>query len=282
MPTRIISFAGNSLALDYEGKAAAEIIDILYRHLPADPTFDPHLTYCLISGQSSPQLRLWREDVSLYHGQNRAVAAELLLGDSCYHLAAHSQNGLLFHAAALSWQGQGLILPGVSGSGKTTLTAWLLGQGFDYLTDELVFIPWQTNSIQTFTRPLNLKRPARTVLQNQIDWARHEGQLLSSDTADLVPPHLLTQTDPAGQANLGLVIFPRYRSDAPFELRPLSKAQTGLALMQNLINARNLPQHGFSEVARLTTHAISAYQLTYADFAQIERHLDHFIDLLTT
>jgi hypothetical protein len=106
---------------------------------------------------------------------------------------------------------------------------------------------------------LNLKRPARAVLQHHLDWARHERQILSSDYADLVPPHLFTQTNPAGEANLGLILFPRYRPEAPFELRPLSKAQTGLALMQNLINARNLPQHGFSEVARLTTHAISAY-----------------------
>lgn len=282
MPTRLISFAGSALEIEYEGALPAKIIDILYRFIPAQSQFSPRLAYRLTIETSSGRLQLYRGETRLYAGESAGVAAELLLGDSCHQLAAHSHTGLLFHAAGLSWQGQGLILPGASGAGKTTLTAWLLTKGFGYLTDELVFVPWQTNAIHTFPRPLNLKRPARAVLQNHLDWAKYEADILSTGYADLVPPQLLTQTSPVAQAELGLILFPRYRPGATFELRPLSRAQTGLALMQNLINARNLPQHGFSEVAHLTAGPISAYQLTYANFEQIERHLAHFSDLLPT
>ena len=48
---------------------------------------------------------------------------------------------MLFHAAALTWQSRGILLPAFTGAGKSTLTAWLLGQGFSYLTDELAFVP---------------------------------------------------------------------------------------------------------------------------------------------
>ncbi|MFN8459219.1 MAG: hypothetical protein U0401_31980 [Anaerolineae bacterium] len=102
-----------------------------------------------------------RGETLLYRGDYPAVAAELLLGDSCHHLADRSQGGLLLHAASLTWQDRGLLLPGTSGAGKTALTAWLLSQGFGYLTDELVFVPWGQNSVRALTRPLNLKRPAR-------------------------------------------------------------------------------------------------------------------------
>ena len=60
--------------------------------------------------------------------------------------------------------------------------------------------------------------------------------------------------------------------DCEFELRRLSRAQAGLELMQCLINARNLPDHGFPEVTRLA-RAMPAYKMTYANFAQIEPHI---------
>ena len=280
--TRIISFAGSSLALEYAGETPARIIDTLYCHLPTEPIHSPRLTYRLMAGEATPTLRLYRQETLLYQGDAAGTAAELLLGDSCYHLATRSREGLLFHAAGLSWQGQGLILPGLSGAGKTTLTAWLLTKGFDYLTDELVFIPWQTQNIQPLTRPLNLKRPARAALKDQIDFVRHAAHILSSDYADLVPVNLFKPLPAPTEPELRLIIFPYYQSDSPFDLRPLTSAQAGLGLMKNLINARNLPGHGFSEVARLTTQGVLAYQMTYANFAQIERHLDHFIDLLAT
>jgi len=59
----------------------------------------------------------------------------------------------LFHAAALAWQGRGLLLPGKISAGKTTLTAWLLSRGLDYLTDELVFIPQGTVAVRGLARP---------------------------------------------------------------------------------------------------------------------------------
>jgi hypothetical protein len=60
------------------------------------------------------------------------------------------------------------------------------------------------------------------------------------------------------------------------ELRPLSQAQAGLALMECLVNARNLPGHGFSEIVRLA-RAARAYQMSYADFAQIDDWIERLL-----
>jgi hypothetical protein len=275
--TRRITFAGNTLGVAAYSEEAAKIIDFLYQDISDHPIADPHLTYHLhIDQTSSPSIQLYINEALLYEGTSLGAAAELLLGDSCYHLAAHSQDGLLFHAAALAWQGQGLILPGATSAGKTTLTAWLMTQGFDYLTDEMVYLPWQANHIQPLTRPLNLKSAARSILETFFDRAAHLPQLISSTHADLIPPTVLRPTNRLSEPPPALIIFPRYRPQTDFALQPLSKAQAGLELMQTLVNAKNLPDHGFSEITRLVKD-VPAYKMRYANFAQIGEQIKRLL-----
>jgi hypothetical protein len=278
MLSRLVTFAGSAVNIEYEGALAARLIDFLYSDIPGDGQAAPHVTFRLLSDDVPGQFRFYRNDEVRYEGDSAATVAELLLGDTCFNLADRSQGGLLFHAAALAWQGRGILLPGTMGAGKTTLTAWLLSRGLDYLTDELVFIPQGALTVQALARPLNLKRPARPVLKEQLnfDIESHAARILSAAYTELSPPTLFNPTNTFSEPPLGLVIFPRYQAGREFELRPLSKAQAGLELMQCLINARNLPDHGFAEIIRLIRIA-PAYTLRYANFAQIEPHLDALI-----
>jgi len=74
-----------------------------------------------------------------------------------------------------------------------------------------------------------------------------------------------------------LILFPHYAPDAEaeMEVRPLSKAQASLRLMASLVNARNLPDHGLSEVTRLARQA-PAYELRYAELDQLAGQLEPF------
>lgn len=222
-------------------------------------------------------MRLYRGDVLLYAGGSAADVASLLLGESCHELADQSREGLLFHAAALARKGRGLILPGTIGVGKSTLAAWLLARGFDYLTDELVFVAWGADRLQAFTRPLNLKPPARSILRHVFDFEGWSGQFLSGSQFDLVPPTLVNPTNQASESDLDLILFPLYRPGSAFALQRLSKAQAGLELMQCLVNARNLPDHGFREIARLARKA-PAYRMCYAGFDQIGEMVETLLD----
>lgn len=272
MQKRLLTFAGSAVLVEYEGVRPERIIDFLYGDVADDGHIAPHLTFHLVE-KVDGLLHLTQDDELLYEGASMAAAADLLLGKSCYHLADRSEGGLLFHAGGLCWQGKGLLLPGTMGAGKTTLTAWLLGREFDYLTDELVFVPQESRTMQPFPRPLNLKRPSRPLFKDQLDFENPDNQILSADTTDLVSPTLLNPNTALSEPPLRLIIFPNYQAGSEFELRQLSKAQAGLELMQCLINARNLPGHGFSEVTRLARE-VPAYKMTYANFAQIEPHID--------
>jgi hypothetical protein len=122
--------------------------------------------------------------------------------------------------------------------------------------------------MQTYTRPLNLKRPARTALEDLFDFEGDSNGILSTPYGDLVSPDLVNFAGPRDETPLSLIIFPRYAAGNEFELKRLSKAQAGLALMECLVNARNLPEHGFRELARLARTA-PAFKMSYAHFDQI-------------
>jgi hypothetical protein len=284
LQTRLVSFGGATLALEYSHTRAARVVDFLYQHLPGGDETPPHLTYRLLSMAEDRHLALYREDTLIYQGASEAALADLFLADTCRSLVAQSRGGLLFHAAGLAWQNKGLMLPGQMGAGKSTLTAWLLTKGFNYLTDELVFIAAGSTSMQTFPRPLNLKRSARSVLRDWLDFSDRDqldpaggDQILTGPQSDLAPPTLLYPANTVSQPALRLIIFPHYQSEVEFEIQPLAKARAGLELMRCLVNARNLPEHGLPEIARLARQ-LPAYDLRYSSFARIGAQLENLME----
>ena len=70
------------------------------------------------------------------------------------------------------------------------------------------------------------------------------------------------------ETHLDAIVFPRFTEGSALNASPLSRAETGLGLMAGLINARNLPGHGFAEATRIA-RAIPAWRLEYGGFAQL-------------
>ena len=272
MKRRVIGFAGSAVAVEYQGKRAEAIGDLLFRYVKHAAGGEPHRTLRLISDDAGEELRLFEgDDAPPRCTTSDGWMAEYLLGQTCHHLADRSRGGLLFHAAGLSWQGRGLLLPGSIGAGKTTLTAWLLGRGFRYLTDELVYVPEGADSFQAFTRPLNVKGGARVALRPLLGASRREGwhdHIVTDLDGELVPPEQLSPHPPHSEAPLHLIAFPRFQPGGDLDLKRLSQTQAGLALMECLINARNLDDHGFGEVVRLA-RSVPAYRLRYGDCGQL-------------
>jgi hypothetical protein len=275
-PRKLVSFAKSTIAIEYEGPQAAAVVDFLYRRIAGQSDAPPHTIYRLTAGESG-YLTLYRDGELAYGGESLGTLAEFLLGDSCYHLAKESRNGLLFHAGAVMRAGKSILLPGKMEAGKTTLVAWLTLHGLAYLTDEMVFVAQGTSAIQAFTRPLNLKRPARPALEDLFDF--EADGILHSPHSYLVPPERLGAVDSNSRPPIELILFPRYGPEQGFAASPLTKAQAGFALMQCLVNARNLPDHGLSETARLATTA-PAYRVTYASFDQVETWITPLLERL--
>jgi hypothetical protein len=76
---------------------------------------------------------------------------------------------------------------------------------------------------------------------------------------------------------LTAIVFPEFKNGADFSFSPMTRAQAGFGLMQCLINARNLPGHGFSNTADLARF-LPAFRMIYGDFNQIGPVFDRLID----
>lgn len=266
MERAVIHFAGSAVAVEYAGERVARLVEFVFRHAPREGDSVPHVTYRAL--ETGGGLALCREGEQVYAGRSEGALAELLMGGVCHDLAERSRGGLLFHAAALAWQGQGMLLPGAIGAGKSTLVAWLAARGFTYLTDEMVYVPHGAHAFHAFTRPLNLKAGSLPVLTDALDLDFRSGEVLEHPAGVLIAPALFDAPASRPVYPLGRVIFPRYRPQGEFELRLLSGAQAGKGLMECLVNARNLPDRGFREVARLARIA-PACRLEYGRFEQI-------------
>lgn len=276
---REVSFGGSAVAIEYEGEAAAWVVDFLYHYvLPMDDTA-PQITYRLLEKEG--QLLLYRGAELLYAGGSKGAAADWLIGDSCHELAERSRGGLLFHAAALATPRCCLILPGTIGAGKSTLVAWLAARGWVYLTDEMVYVSSEGDCFAALTRPLNLKRPSLQPLAGLFDFDRPSEHVLPTPQGVLLSPALLNAAPPNHQGEQVqitkqspiLFVFPHYVPGSQFELRALFPAQTGLALMACLVNARNLADHGFAQAARLARRS-PGYTLRYGHFDQIGQQIE--------
>jgi hypothetical protein len=278
MERRILAFAGSVVAIEYEGPVAAGVIDFLFGAMPEpeNPPGESLATYRLSRGNGPDRLILRRDGIQIYEGNREGFAADLLLARSSSDLAEKSTGGLLFHAAALELNGGMLLAPAGTGGGKSTFTLWLTTRGYGYLTDEAVYVPEGSDVACPFIRPLSLKRPSRSVLEASFDFTGNADQVLPSSESDLIRPSALTRA--SGKTGLPVrhIIFPRYRPEASFAWEPLTPARTGQELMQCLVNARNLPGHGFSEVVRLAKGS-KGYRATYSHLDQIAGKIDEVL-----
>jgi hypothetical protein len=267
---RLVAFAGSAVALEWQGEDAAGIAALLFAAMgPAEEGGEtPVASYWCGPGSAPWLLALRRNGAVLWEGEEPAVAAEAWLAAMLHDLASSSRGGLLFHAAALAGPRGALVLPGGSGVGKSTLTLWLATQGLGYRTDEMVFTPELTAEAVPCARPLCQTRGSREALAGVFDPGACAGELMEYHAGWIVPAAFL---DPAASGDplpWGLTVFPRYEAGAPLELEPVSKAQAAMLLMQCLVNARNLPEHGLPWIKRLAA-AAPAYRLRYGSFAQL-------------
>jgi hypothetical protein len=277
--TRVIGFAGTRLVIAWEGRSAGAILNALClaHSTPASGSdSDPH--FWLRSTQCDAAICLHRRDRRLYEGPSAGAAAEILLDCIVHDLADGCRVGPLFHAAAASCGGRGLLLPGQTGSGKTTLAAWLAGRGWDYLTDEIACIGQGSQEIQAFQRALHLRTPLSDSVERLIA-AAIEGldsvsgrRAYRSSRGVIVPIEYIRPNNIYHTPELRLIVFPQYLADADVDddLIRLSPAQACARLMGCTVNVRNLSGHGLDEISRLA-RGTPAYALSYG-------RLDHLAE----
>jgi len=265
---REVCFANRTITVKTDDARGRDIIDHLFTDIDTQTTVTPHCRFSIKRIENEWLLEInTEEDVkTLYRGASAGDLASVLVGEVIYHLTDRCDSGLVFHAAAVTRDGATAALPAASGSGKTTLCAWLVSQGWTYLSDELVHVPLGSDEIQAFTRPFNFKRPAYPVVTKEFGLSPDADYALTGSFASLIAHRQLAdRAIPDTNLTLTHLVFPRYTPSHTGQLSKLTPARAGLALMECLVNARNLPEHGFNEVGRLVRQ-IQPWAFEYSDF----------------
>ena len=196
-----------------------------------------------------------------------------LIEEVAQALITRLDTAVALHAGAVAWKGTSIILAGASGSGKSSLVAWLIDNGFEYLTDEIVILK-DDNGILGYPRALVIKSGAAERVQVLSIFERSP---LIKYGSHLVFSPAGAKSDGAARP-CGMIVFPQYQPGAAIRIKGLTAAEAGLRLVGCNLNARNFADGGFGAITRLS-RAVPAISVEYGDFAQLEDTLDAFIRL---
>ncbi len=263
---REIRFAGSRIILEFKGPKACRVGSFVFSAWPEGGSAAlPHYRLA----QNDGKLQLWKGEVKLRESESSAIMGEALQAKAAYDLADRSTGGMVLHAACLSHADRALLIPAASGSGKSTLSAWLAARGLSFLCDDVVFVSRGHSRAVCLIRPVQLKGRSREVLQPWFDWEKHQAQAMCAPGFCLVPPEIIGQPVKLRYPQITILLFPKYEKGAGLRFSRISPAQTSLALMECLVNARNLKGHGLKQAIRLAQR-VTAYKLTYGGFDQLE------------
>jgi len=268
MNQRLLCFANSAVALSYPAGRPAEMVDYLFRRLDHSSGAEAHIELSLDEDETH-QFTLKEGGAPSLTTVSFSAMAEWVVSRVGFHLADKSRGGALLHAAAVRWQDRAVVLPGKIGAGKTTLACWLVAHGFGYLSDEFVFVQSEQDRLSAFPRPLNVKQSALQVVAPYFRTSGNVDTVLEGKASSLVPPEWLSPDEIVSRACAGMLLFPDFRPGSKYRLEQLAAAEAGLALMQTILNLRNLPGHGLPETAWLVNR-LPVYRLTYAGFDQLD------------
>lgn len=258
-------FGEHTFEISCNNDDAYGIAEFLFLDFPGSIAATYTKQYDIVSSGPIPMLSLWGGDKRLYFGTSQYQLAYILMNEVIFYCIDTNTSHHALHAGAVCRNGRCIILPGQSGNGKSTLTSWLIMSGFQYLTDELVFLD-QDAQVLPLTRPISLK-----VGPSHKSWllaGKHDG-IITSDSGSMIPHRLLNDNFEPGQPMATDIIFPKYDSSVEPELKEISPAKSSLYLLNSHVNARNLKRHGVSEMAHIIRQCQS-FTLSYSSFDDLQ------------
>jgi hypothetical protein len=265
---RTVAFADSKAVVEAFGARAERLVEFVCRHVPTGE--GPSSIRFEVRGDSDDEpVTFWSSvEGTLHTTRDDGEIAELLMQELTLRLVERSRSGVHIHGGLVDDGKLAVLLPGASGSGKSSLTAWLVARGFALSTDEVVHLPLDGGEVSGFTRPIHLKRglPSLTTITSGADRASR----VPLRRGELVHAEALAGRVQKAPVRLGAIVFPAWAHDAEDTITELPGATATRRLMEVLANARNLPGHGFSEIAALA-RAVPAFALAHRSVETGER-----------
>ena len=210
-------------------------------------------------------------------GLTRGDLPTFLMEEVLRALIVELDTAVALHAGAVVRNGKVLLLPGATGTGKSSLVAWLIDQGFEYLTDEIALLVDGKTRIVGFPRALVVKPGAyQAVLGLEAFRGAHS---IPAGEHYVVCPPAARPGATERPTPCGLIAFPRFEPGADLRLEGLSAGAAALRLVACNLNARNLPALGITALSELSRSA-PAVAVQYGSFDQLGGTIDRLARLV--
>jgi len=201
------------------------------------------------------------------------MVAELTRGDLATFVMEAVMRGLVkdlttavaLHAGAVAYNGKAALIAGPTGSGKSSLVAWLVGNGFDYLSDEVAVLFAKELAILGLPRALVLKPGA---VDKVLALPSYQGARSVPGGEHVMLRPQSVHVGEAAPRSCRLIVFPEFKAGSDLRVESISSAQAALRLVGTNLNARNLADGGFRSITTLARQ-VPAMTLRYGDFDQL-------------
>ncbi|MEE9447089.1 MAG: hypothetical protein V3V09_03965 [Arenicellales bacterium] len=267
MIERIVSLGGHSVKVFSKSDQAVAMLSFMFDDIPAETNAADNIEaeFTLQPTEDAKEWAVLRDDEEIYRRPHLADAANFLMGEVVFHLIEHNQHYMAIHAALLSDERGGILLPGESGNGKSSLSIWMTLNGYHYHTDELVLIKQGSLKTRVFTRPFNIKHHGIKAISSLFDIDTLQPKIEQGDFITMIAHRALNPDFVTPSPNISRILFPKYDANADNTLTKISPAIAGIELMKTNVIARNLPGHGFEQLLSIVK-SVPAYQLKYNHF----------------
>lgn len=222
--------------------------------------------------------RSWRTGLAHYHIESdveeaftvRRLSRVLPHVEGAVNLciARYMPRYLMLHAAALTRNGVGVLLPGGPGFGKTTLAAALTARGWQYASDEFAMIDPQQCTLEPYPKALSVKSGA-------VDLLKSFGVPVESapvfDRADkgairLLPARAIRSDAIASPSPIRLVVFPTLGPDAPPCATPMTAAEAVFEMSRRCFNLLRFRSQAIDVLSNVVRGA-RCYRMRTGDLA---------------
>jgi hypothetical protein len=194
--------------------------------------------------------RLYRDGDRLLDTPDASRAVLYLLWDVNQRVFRSTNDHLLVHASAVSYEGRAVLMSAPSESGKSTLSLGLVERGLGYLTDEAAALDLASLLVQPFPKAVSVDVGAQSFLEH-----------LRPPADPTIAPYLHGQwqvTPDAirvgavgGPAAPAWIVAPRYVRDAETALVPMTRAETLSLLLEQALNLHVHGRAGFDCLAEV-------------------------------
>ena len=207
---------------------------------PASFKLVDHL-YSIIFGEAKTDSKVRRLSLAYLNllriGRSRKFADVLDTFESHLQLtvAEHARSRVFVHAGVVGWKDRAILIPGLSHSGKTTLVERLIRAGATYYSDEYAVLD-ERGRVHPYARPLGMRSAE------------------SSNPKRVLPEEIGAKVG-SKPLRVGLVISTRYKDEARWRPRRLTRGKGVLELMANTVSARSQPELALTVLPRAVESA---------------------------